>query len=52
MSSKQLLCAAAAAGLAAIACNQAMATNGYQLIGIGQYQMGMAGAVVARQVIQ
>ncbi|MHB1767318.1 MAG: hypothetical protein ACYCUV_05630, partial [Phycisphaerae bacterium] len=47
MPSKQLLCAAAAAGLAAIACNQAMATNGYQLIGIGQYQMGMAGAVVA-----
>ena len=47
MSWKNFLCAAAAAGLAAIACDQAMATNGYQLIGIGQYQMGMTGAVVA-----
>ena len=44
---KHFLCAAAAAGLVAIACDQAVATNGYQLIGIGQYQMGMAGAVVA-----
>ncbi|MGC8625176.1 MAG: OmpP1/FadL family transporter [Phycisphaerae bacterium] len=44
---KNFLCAAAAAGLVAMACNQAIATNGYQLIGIGQYQMGMAGAVVA-----
>jgi len=41
------LCAAAAAGLMAMACHKAIATNGYQLIGIGQYQMGMAGAVVA-----
>ncbi|MGC9258802.1 MAG: OmpP1/FadL family transporter [Phycisphaerae bacterium] len=44
---KNFLCAAAAAGLVAMACDQAIATNGYQLIGIGQYQMGMAGAVVA-----
>ncbi len=47
MSYQRFLCAAAAAGLVAMACDQAMATNGYQLIGIGQYQMGMAGAVVA-----
>ena len=37
-----------ALALTAIAAgNHAYATNGYQLIGIGQYQMGMAGAVVA-----
>ncbi len=47
MTGKQRLGAVAAMGLALGAAAQVRATTGYQLLGIGQYQMGMAGAVVA-----
>ncbi len=44
---KILGCAVAAAIAAAAFSGSAFATNGYQLIGIGQYAVGMGGAVVA-----
>jgi long-chain fatty acid transport protein len=47
MMRNKLLCAVVAAGIVGFSVHQTRATNGYQLIGIGQYQMGMAGAVVA-----
>ncbi len=47
MTGKRRLVAVAAMGLALGAAAQVRATTGYQLLGIGQYQMGMAGAVVA-----
>ncbi len=42
-----LIVLAVSAALAAGFSGSAMATNGYQLIGIGQYAVGMGGAVVA-----
>lgn len=42
---RSLLAASVAASIAAM--GSAHATNGYELIGIGSYQMGMAGAVVS-----
>ena len=47
MSRKKWWCALAMATLVIAPCTKVQATNGYQLLGIGQYQMGMAGAVVA-----
>ncbi len=45
MVKRTLLAASVAAAVGAM--GNAWATNGYELIGIGSYQMGMAGAVVA-----
>lgn len=47
MATTRLSCALTAIVLAIVPAARAWATNGYQLLGIGQYQMGMAGAVVA-----
>ncbi|MBU2738473.1 OmpP1/FadL family transporter [Acidithiobacillus concretivorus] len=47
MKKSRILGVAVAATLAMGISSSAFATNGYQLIGIGQYAMGMGGAVVA-----
>ncbi|MBU2809320.1 hypothetical protein HF285_13940, partial [Acidithiobacillus ferrooxidans F221] len=47
MKKSRILGIAVGATLAMGLSASALATDGYQLIGIGQYAMGMAGAVVA-----
>ncbi|MEB8474322.1 hypothetical protein OWA11_03555, partial [Acidithiobacillus ferriphilus] len=47
MKKSRILGIAVGATLAMGLSASAFATDGYQLIGIGQYAMGMAGAVVA-----